>query len=300
MTQKAAPLDWMLLSTLVAAWGSSFAFGKHAIAYFDASWVITLRLSIAALVLVPYAFAVGEGLSASRASWLKFLWLAFIGNALPFFLIAWGMHFISSGVAGLLMGAIPLFVVLLAHMVLPGERLTLFKAVGFIMGFAGIIVLVGPSSFGQFALSGHELLGEAAVLLGCVCYAIHAVTAKLLGVDPPAKQSAAVCLLAGAMGLALALTLAPQGLSGAPASAFLALLALGLFPTALATVIVYRLMARMGPSFISVSNYLVPVFAVALGAVIFGERLDWNILLALLLILAGIAVSRIPSRSTPA
>ncbi|HNM86937.1 MAG TPA: DUF3416 domain-containing protein, partial [Mycobacterium sp.] len=92
----------------------------------------------------------------------------------------------------------------------------------------------------------------------------HAVTAKLLGVDPPVKQSAAVCLLAAIMGLALALALAPQGLQGAPLSAFLAVVALGLFPTALATVIVYRLMARMGPSFISVSNYLVPVFAVAL------------------------------------
>lgn len=299
MTQKAAPLDWVLLSTLVAAWGSSFAFGKHAVAYFDASWVMALRLSIAALVLVPYAFMVGEGLKASRGSWLKFLWLAFIGNALPFFLIAWGMHFISSGVAGLLMGAIPLFVVLLAHLALPGERLTLFKAIGFTLGFAGIIVLVGPSSFGDIALSGNELLGEAAVLLGCVCYAIHAVTAKLLGVDPPVKQSAAVCLLAGLMGLALAIALAPQGLQGAPLSAFLAVVALGLFPTALATVIVYRLMARMGPSFISVSNYLVPVFAVALGAAIFAEPLHWNILLALLLILAGIAISRISPRSSP-
>jgi drug/metabolite transporter (DMT)-like permease len=293
MTQKAALQDWMLLATLVVTWGSSFALGKHAVASLDASWVMALRLSVAAIVLIPYAYAAGDGLASSRRSWLKFLWLAFIGNAVPFFAIAWGMQFISSGVAGLLMGAIPLFVVALAHVTLPNERLTAFKAAGFAMGFCGIVALIGPSVLADLSLSGDELIGEAAILFGCVCYAVHGVSAKLLGFDPPARQSAAVCLLAAMMGLALALALDPGGLRAANSSALLAVVGLGLFPTALATVVAYRLMARMGPSFVSVSNYLVPVFAVALGAVIFTEPLHWNILAALLLILTGIAISRI-------
>ena len=194
-------------------------------------------------------------MKGSSASWMKFTWLGFIGNAFPFFLITWGMHFVTSGVAGLLMGAIPLFVVVLAHFSLPGERLTVPKAVGFVLGFCGIVVLIGPEAIFTFSMSGDELMGELAVLLGCLCYAIHGVSAKRLGVEHPAKQSAAVCLTGALMGLAFA----GAGQSGWPSAVCQSRPlrrwpGLGLLPTAFATLLVYRLMARTGPSFVSLSE----------------------------------------------
>lgn len=293
MGQRIAISDWGSLCLLVSIWGSSFAMSKLALVHLDAAWVMALRLSVAAVALVPYAYAAGPGLAAPRGSWIKFTWLGFIGNALPFFAITYGMNFVTSGVAGLLMGAIPLFVVLFAHFTLPGERLTVPKSIGFLLGFAGIVVLIGPKAILTLSMSGDELKGELLVLFGCLCYGIHAVSAKRLGVDNPTRQSAAVCLTGAAMGLAFAAAVSPQGLSGVPAVGYLAVIGLGLFPTAAATVIVYRLMARTGPSFVSYSNYLVPVFAVLLGAFLLGETLHWNVLAALLLVLAGIAVSRI-------
>jgi drug/metabolite transporter (DMT)-like permease len=301
MTLRVSTGDWFLLALLVAIWGSSFAMSKLALLSFDPVWVMALRLLIAAVALVPYAYAAGPGLAAPPRSWMKFTWLGFIGNAFPFYIITWGMTYVSSGVAGLLMGAIPLFVVIFAHFSLPGERLNMPKAAGFLLGFAGIITLIGPEALFTLSMTGEELKGELLVLLGCVCYGIHAVSAKRLGVDHPARQSAAVCLAGAAMGLAAALVTQPSGLSDVPPSAYLAVIGLGLLPTAAATVLVYHLMARNGPSFVSYSNYLVPVFAVLLGAAVLGETLHWNILAALLLVLAGIAVSRIaPAERIPA
>lgn len=296
MPHKIQLADWLLLACLVMAWGGSFAMTKVAVAHLDAAWIMALRLSVAAAILVPYAYAVGQPLNAPAASWRKYAWLGAIGHTVPFFLVTWGTHFVASGVSGLLMGAIPLFLVVIAHFALPGEQLSIPKAIGFLLGFAGIVVLIGPTALFNLSLTGEELKGELAILAGCLCYAVHGVLAKRLGFDHPAKQSAGVCLLAALMGLAFAVLTSPSGLDGPPMSAFVAVAGLGILPTAIATLLVYRLMNRTGPSFVSYSNYLVPVFAVSIGAAALGEELHWNVLLALLLILAGIAVSRLKPR----
>jgi drug/metabolite transporter (DMT)-like permease len=292
MAQKSVPLDWVILAGLVVAWGSSFAMTKIAVGHFDAAWVMALRLTIAAGILVPYAIASGHSLAAPRAVWAKFWWLGFAGHAAPFFLISWGTRFVSSGVSGLLMGAVPLFLVVLAHLFLPDERLTVPKSAGFLMGFAGILLLIGPDALFGFALSGDALWGEIAILAGCLCYAVHGVTAKRLGFEQPVKQTAAVCAAAAAMGLVFAVSVSPYGLADQPATAWWAILGLGILPTAFATLLMYRLMSRIGPSFVAYSNYLVPVYAVLLGAAVLGETLNWTIAAALALIIAGIAVSR--------
>lgn len=292
MPPKTRTIDWLLLAALVIAWGSSFAMTKIAVAHLDAGWVMALRLAVAAAVLAPYAYATGHPLARADTPWRKFTWLGFIGHALPFFLITWGMHFVSSGVAGLLMGAIPLFIVVLAHFTLPEERLTMAKSAGFVLGFAGIIVLIGPESFTAAGFSGSELLGELAVLAGCICYSVHAITAKRLGLEHPVKQTAGVCLTGALMGLAFAAVSSPGGLLGVPTDAFLAVAGLGVLPTALASLILYKLLSRSGPSFVAYSNYLVPLYAVIVGALLLGEHLSWNIFAALALILSGIAVSR--------
>jgi drug/metabolite transporter (DMT)-like permease len=292
MPQRNPLLDWLILAALVVAWGSSFAMTKIAVRHLDAAWIMALRLSIAAAVLVPFAWIKGQTLRAPRAVWGKFSLLALIGHAAPFFLITWGTHFVASGISGLLMGAIPLLLVVLAHFFLPGEPLTLTKSAGFVLGFAGIVVLIGPESLFGVSLEGDELKGEAAILLGCLCYAIHAIAAKRLGIENPIKQTASVCLAAALMGLAFALVSDPTGLSGAPAVAIWAVVGLGLIPTALATLMMYNLIHRVGPSFVSYSNYLVPVYAVLLGAALLGEPLNWSVAASLALILLGIAVSR--------
>jgi drug/metabolite transporter (DMT)-like permease len=285
--------DWLLLGGLVVLWGSSFAMTKVAVASMGPAWVMALRLTVAAAALLPVAILSGRSFALPARVWGKFAWLGFAGHALPFFLISWGTQFISSGVSGILMGAIPLFIVVLAHFFLPAERLTFFKALGFVIGFCGLVYLIGPAGLLTASASGSQLVGELAVLGGCVSYAVHGITAKRLGMEDPILQTSAVCALGAAMGPAAAMIAEPAGLSNATSGAMWSVIGLGLLPTAAASLLMYVMLTRTGPSFISYSNYLVPVYALFFGAIALGESLNTRVFVALALILLGIAVSRI-------
>lgn len=292
MKSSVTPVDWLLLALLVVSWGTSFAMTKVAVATVDANWIMALRIAIAAIVLTPFALLTGHSFTQPVAAWTKFCWLSLSGYVVPFFLITWGMQFVSSGIAGLLMGSIPLMMVVAAHVFLPSEKLTRPKAIGFILGFLGIMILMLPkASFGEF-LQSDALMGELAILLGCLCYVAHSITAKRMGFHDPVLQTAAVCLLGAVLGILIAWSQAPFEVAEIPASALWAVVGLGLLPTALASVVMYQLMERTGPSFVSMSNYLVPVFALLFGAIILQEEIGWNVLAALILVLAGIAISR--------
>lgn len=281
-----------MLASLVVAWGCSFAMTKVAVSSISATWTMALRLSFATLLLLPYAAFTGRSLALTGGEFARFSYLALTGYVLPFLLISWGMHFIPSGISGLLMGTIPLFMVVAAHFLLPNDRLTVQRMSGFLCGFAGIVVLMGEDAISGLAFSGSELVGELAVVLACLLYAAHGIGAKRMGVQEPVRQTALVCALAAIMGLALALASDPSTPLTMPSSAWLATFGLGLIPTAFASVVMYVLIERSGPTFTTLSNYLVPIFAVVLGAALFGEPLEFTVLLSLALVLAGIAISR--------
>ncbi len=292
MNSSPTARDWITLAALVATWGSSFAMTKIAVAAIDPAWVMALRLSIAGLLLSIIVLLTKRQWPRSRELWIWFAGLGLIGHAAPFFLISWGTQFISSGLSGVLMGAIPLFVILLAHFFLPDERLTRMKALGFVTGFVGLMIVLGPEKLQHFESQGMALIGEIAILIACVCYSVHGLLARRIPFQGPVEQAAAVCLSGGAMGLIFASLYAPQGLSSATPLAYLCVLGLGIIPTATATLLVYAIVRSAGVSFVAYSNYLVPVYALGLGAIILGETLTANVGIGLVLILAGIAASR--------
>lgn len=292
MSYRTTPLDWALLIALVVIWGSSFVMTKVAVATLSADWVSALRLAIGAVMLLAIAAATRQLPAWNWPTWRKYLVLGIIGNALPFFLISWGTNLIPSGVAGLLMGTIPLFILVLAHFALPGEQLNRYRIAGFALGFSGLMLILDPRQLGKMSLSGDALWGEGAVLASCLCYAVHAVAAKRMGFDKPFAQSSGVLLAGAAVAVPWAMLHHPQELASAPPLALWAAFGLGLLPTGLATVLSYKLIERTSPTFTAQSNYLVPVFALGLGTLALHEPLPLTILAALALILAGIFVSR--------
>jgi drug/metabolite transporter (DMT)-like permease len=290
------PIYLALLALLVIIWGSSFALSKIAIRDVDPNWVAASRLTIGGLVILGFAVWNKQSPMLVKQSWPKYIWLGVIGNALPFILISWGIQYTSSGISGLLMGTIPLFVIVIAHFLLPDEKLTPRKAIGFILGFVGVFILMNPIQLMSAKFQGQELWGELAIILACLCYGIHSVTAKRLGFDKPFQQTSGILLAAAIFALFYATVQNPHGLDALKLNSTLAIICLGVFPTAISMVIVYYLMERIGPSTVSFTNYLVPIFALLLGAVAFNETLSWNIVAALLCILTGIAVTSWSSR----
>jgi drug/metabolite transporter (DMT)-like permease len=296
MTPLATTKDWIALGALVVTWGSSFAMTKVAVASIDPAWVMALRLLVGGVFLAIIVTLTRRRWPRDNHLWKWFAGLGLIGHAAPFFLISWGTQFISSGLSGVLMGAIPLFVVVLAHFFLPDEKLSRMKTVGFIVGFVGLMIVLGPEKLLRFEGQGMALVGELAILIGCICYAVHSLLARRIPFNGPVEQAAAVCLTGGLMGLVFAALYAPHGLSTATPLAYLCVIGLGIVPTAIATLLVYAIVRSAGVSFVAYSNYLVPVYALGLGAVVLGETLTANVGMGLLLILSGIAAGRMQSR----
>lgn len=296
MPYRITIFDWFLLAILVVCWGTSFAMSKIALAHVTPEWIAATRLVVGAVVLLGIAFAQGETPPLNRTFVKQYLWLGLIGNAAPFFLITWGMQSISSGVAGLLMGTIPLIIVIMAHFTLPGERITFWRAVGFILGFTGIVVLMGPENLMNLKAHGHELVGELVVVVGCLMYGVNAISVKKFNLPGTTAVSGGVLAVGAVLATLAALLQSPFHVLEAPPSALLAMVGLGLFPTGLATVVWFKAVERTSPTFTTMSNYLVPVFALSFGAAFLGEHIGWNVLVSLLLVLAGIFVSRFAPR----
>lgn len=290
--------EWGLLLALVALWGSSFLLVRVSLDAFTPVAVTAGRLLIGASVLVMLLLATRRRVPGGLRNWLFFAAMAVIGNALPFYLIAWGQREIPSGLTGILMAVMPLVVLVLAHFLVAGERLTARRLAGFALGFIGVLVLTGPEA--RAALVGREaaFTSQLAVLGAAVCYGVAAIIARRGPVLHPVVTAGAVLSIAG---LLVGTALLVRGVRAGEAAALhdtlalgpaLALLALGALSTALATVVYFSLVARAGPTFLSLINYLIPVWAVVLGALALGERLPGRAFVALALILAGVVLAR--------
>lgn len=253
--------------------------------------VACARTTLGALTLLALCVAL-------RRPWPRWSWRLFgyvvvgalFSTAIPFVLLAWGQQHVPSAFAGLSMAAVPLFVLPFAHFMVPGDALSLRKTVGFLMGFAGALVLLGP---GIFAAGSGDLvaLGRLACLAAAMCYAISSIATRLTpAID--AIVLSAVGLVLGAVVL-IPLMLLTEGVPTPTATIpTLAIILLGLLPTAFAALLRVAVIRTAGPSFMTLVNYQVPVWSMILGALILSEALPGRFFAALMLILTGLAISQ--------
>ncbi len=281
---------WLGLAALVVMWGSSFFLNKVALAALAPTPLVAARIGIAALCLIAVVLVTGRRLNLSARHWLFFLAMAVVGNCLPYWLISWGQQRIDSGLAGILMAITPLSTIVLAHFLVADERLNPLKAIGFLFGFAGIVVLIGPEALLELDGGGTALVSELAVLGGAACYAVSTIIARH---RPPGDVlvAAAGILMVGS------LIMVPAALFDGPAwsvqispAVALAVGALGLISTGIAAVVYLKLVTAAGASFTAQLNYLIPPYALIAGAVFLDEQPGWRTVAALALILLGIAL----------
>ena len=281
---------WLLLLALVAMWGSSFLLTKVAVSSLAPAQVVSGRLVLAAGVLLVLALLMGRGFPRGGSAWSYLGLMAVVGNVLPFTLISWGQQRVDSGLAGILMAVMPLTTMVLAHFFIDGERMRRHRILGFTVGFVGIVVLVGPQALVQLGGSGEILVAQLAILGGALAYAVNTILARRRPQTDVWVTSASVLGFAAVLSLPMSV---PLGLPAEmPGGALLTVATLGLVSTAAATVGYFKLITLAGPTFLSQINYLIPLWAVLMGMVFLGERPDWNALVALVLILAGIGLAQ--------
>lgn len=309
VTTRRTAGDWALLLLLVVMWGTSFMVTRIALDVVPPATVVTLRLAIGAAVLTAIARLLALPLPRQPRLWLHFTVLAIIGFALPFLLITWGQQRIDSGLAGVLMAVMPVATLLLAHFLVEDERMTPRRAAGFAFGFVGIVVLTGPAALQRFGGGRSEIVSQVAVLAGALCYAVNTVIARFLPDDVDSLVTAAAVTAVATLtmvpvawvldGPTLAAAGGQGGLMAASPGALLAVAWLGLVSTAAATLVYFRLIAHAGPTFLSLINYLIPLVAVAAGVLFLGEHPRWSALVALAIILVGLALGEGRGRPEP-
>ena len=289
-TGGAGLAQWAAIAILGVTWGATFLGIKVALEGFSPLWVAAGRLVLGAAALLSLAALVRDTAPAPAAPrWPYLLFIGSVGSALPFFLLSWGQLHVSSGFAGVAMASVALLVLPLSHVFVPGERMTRWKVAGVAVGFAGVLTLFADRLGG----SGH-LTGQLACVGGAACYAAASIATRLCPPMEPVRL-AAWQLAIGAM-IVLPIALAREGLPQMPAiRPVLALVLLALLPTAAANLLRVFVIRTAGPQFMSLTNYMVPVWAVAFGALLLGEAAPSTLLLALALILSGITVSQWPA-----
>ncbi len=249
--------------------------------------VVFYRLVLGATVLALVVYARGQRLPVDARVWGGFLLMAIFGNALPFFLITWGQQTVNSGVAGMIMAIMPLMTMAFAHYLVPGERLNRYKLIGFTLGITGVTILLGP----VFEGGGREFWSGLAIFIAATCYAVNAILIKRLPRFSPMVGACGVLIVASLLILPFWWWLAADN-DQINQSSMLAVIWLGVGPTGIATIVLFAVIDRAGPTFLSTINYLIPVVAFFCGAWLLAEPVDWRHYLALVAILCGIAITR--------
>ena len=286
--------DWFLLAILGLIWGSSFLAVSVALRDLDPLAVSTGRIVIGATILCVVAVATGQGLPSTstktgRRIWLHCLGFALFTNALPFTFLSWAQQHVSSGFAGITMAAVPLFVVPLAWLFL-NENMTVRRLMGFLIGFIGVIVLIGPAAIGGLG-STTENIARLICLVASLCYALGTMVTRTAPKVPLLSYSAGGLLIASIIIVPIFLLI--EGIPQTPGTdSAISLIFLGVFPTAVATILLVTIINSAGPTFLSLVNYQVPIWAVVMGLIFLHEALPPTFIAALLLILAGLALSQ--------
>ena len=285
-THKPWLAEFVLLSAL---WGASFLFMRLGTAEFGALPTAGVRVTVAAVFLLPLLLLRGLWSDLFRHRH-KLLLLGMLNSGLPFASISFALLSISTGLSSLLNATVPLFGALVAWLWLK-DRPHGLKIIGLLIGFVGVAMLAwGKASFKPDA-SGHASgWAVLACLFACLCYGISASYTRRYLAGVPSLVIATGSQIGAAVGLCLpTFWLWPERNPSVPA--WLALLAVGVLCTGIAYVLFFRLIEKMGAAKSLTVTFLIPVFAVIYGAVFLNESVTSWMLLCGAVILFGTALS---------
>jgi drug/metabolite transporter (DMT)-like permease len=301
MSTRGSRIDWLVFLAMGFMWGSSYLFIKigvdHGLQPFT---LVMYRLAIGAALLASVVALFREPLPRDPKMYGHLFVMGVVNIAIPFALITYAEQVVDSSLAAVINGAVPLFVIVIAALFLRGERITINRVAGLIVGFVGIAVLVG---FDVTQLGSANTLGELALLGATISYAIGAVYAKahIHGLRPmiPALFQVFFALVV----ITVLAFVTEHPLSAVPGpEALVAVAWLGLLGSGLAYLAFFRILGRWGATRTSMVAYLLPVVGIALGAVVLQEPLAPSTLLGTALVIGGIALvnSRLGTRTVVA
>ena len=294
MNRSITLADWGLLLSASALVGSTFLFINIAVQEISPLVIAALRALISGLICWAVMRAYGARLPRTRKGWTALFWLGLLTCAIPFGTVAWGQQHIESGMGGILFGTMPILAVVLAPIFLAEETFTRRALLGGIVGFVGIILLMGPSVVSN---AGDQILGIVITFLGPVSHTLGAIyTRRQTDLNPRAMVTGS--MIFGSVVLVPLAFVVESPLALDPGvGAIAAIIATGVL-TGTGFCFYFVVISRVGAMRSSLVPLFFPVVAVVLGAIVLGERLPFEAFIGLALIMAGaLAVStRAPAK----
>jgi len=294
--------DWSLLALLSVLWGGSFFFNGVVLRELPPLTVVLLRVTIAAIILLPLLWAYRIGFPKGVSGWKPFFAIALLNNILPFCLIVVGQTYIPSGLASILNATTPLFTVLV--MAAAGdEKLHMRRVAGVIAGLIGVIILHGQ----ELGFQSGEGIGILLCLAAAFSYGLSALYARRKLSDSPPLATATFQMLASSLMMTViaAIFERPWQLSMPGVTTWLAVIGLAALSTALAYIVFFQILRRSGSTNVMLVTLLIPVTAILLGYLVLGESVSLREMIgalvigSALLLIDGRVLKLVPGLSIP-
>lgn len=277
-------------------WATAFLFMKLTRGEVDPVIMAAMRGAVGAVTLIAIVGAI-QRQSIWPAPHERFDWLVLgsLNGWIPNILAAYAISRLATGPAAMIQAAAPILTAVLAHFAFAEERLTWRRAFGVLTGLGGALLLIGPKVFE----GGGEAPAALAMLALAMCYATANCYTRTIKAARPERLALGQQSVSAVIATLIALAwVGPAGF-GPAIDHIWALTALGVFATGLPILIFMRLIRGAGPTRASMTGYLVPPLAVAIGVAFLGETLSWNQLMGGFVILAGVFIVTTAPRAVP-
>ena len=283
--------NWFLLILLSAIWGGAFTLNKMALDSFTPEVIVAGRLISGSVFLVALIYFLYKRFSINLAQINYYLFMSLVGIVIPFIAIITGQKNIDSAMAGILMATMPISTILLSHIFLDDEKMSKQKFIGFIISFIGVFVLIYRDDLFINNSISETFESQLLVILGATLYAFAAIYGKKYKITDPLSASTGTILFATFFMTIYLIFIDQSKPSYSHLLLDMNILLLGVLCTAIATIIYFQILQSEGASFISMMNFLIPLWAILFGIIILNDQFSWNYIFGLLVILFGIKLA---------
>ena len=278
------PLDYLLLGTLSLIWASAFFNIKIATYSFGPVTIAFFRIFLGAIPVVLLCLAKRIKIEAFSKDWLWFASIGFINLVIPFFLIAYGVQKVQSNLAAILMATTPLSATILAHFFTENEKFNLYKTLGILIGFSGIVFLFSD----KILISDENIFYALSILLGSTCYVIGGILTLKISKKRNENVTGSILIWATIILIPL-VSFIEQPWNVAPRmDSTISVIYLGLVSTGIAWLLRFRILVNNGLIFQSQVSYLIPIFGTILSYIFLKELITTKVLISLIAVSIGI------------
>ncbi|WP_062223785.1 DMT family transporter [Aureimonas sp. D3] len=292
-TQPRLAVSLLMLLSLATLWGASYSFIKLGVATIPPVTLIAVRTLIAGSLLLAILHLRGLRLPTDRRNTKRFLIQAGLNTVVPFTLVAWGSQYVDAGLVTILNSLTPVFAFLINALVTRHEAVTGRKLVGVLLGLLGICLVIGPSALGGL---NEALLAQGAIVFAAVAYGAAVTFGRTFRDLDPMMPAAGSLLWGGIVLLPFSLVLDHPWTLAPSQSSILALLALSVFSTALAFVLYFNLLSRIGSIGTTAQAYLRVPIGVGIAMVFLGEVPQPSAWVGLVFVIASVVMMTLPAR----